>query len=308
MAKLRGAAKAAFLRRMALGRKRHRKGRRSVFGTVQGMPLYYKKRQRRRYVGRRRNPMSALIANPDWVPANYGGLSDFDRKLKRRKKAMAKRRRRRTRRAAPRRRRVYRRRASPRRRRKYARRAAPRRRYRRRGRGRRIATIHAGNRRTRTIYINPRRRRRYRRNPGGMVGIVKSAFVPYAVGFVTSLGSAVLDASLGKYPVVSQLVKIGGVVGIAAFVGRKHPRAAAAAIGSLAAAQGYPLGLKLAGGMVAATPAAAVKGLGEMSKVHPEMGVLLQGGLGALLNGPDNVDAMNANYQTALHNMADDDY
>jgi hypothetical protein len=131
--------------------------------------------------------------------------------------------------------------------------------------------------------------------------------VPYAAGIVTSAASAMLDTGLAKWPVVRQLVKVGGVVGIAMFLGRKYPQASAAAIGALGASQGYPLVTKLAGGLVARTPAEAVKGLGEMTETYPEMGALLQGGLGALLQGPSDVPEVAMNYETALMNMADDD-
>lgn len=300
MAKLRGAAKAAFIRRMMAGR-RHAARRRQ--------PVVRRRRKTANYLVniKRRNPMSALIANPSWVPSYYGQDSE-KRARKQRRHVMAKRRRRGRRRASPRRRRVYRRRSSPRRRRRSPLRLRARRYIHRRRP--RIAHVRRG---TKLIYINPRRRRRAhrrRRNPGmgGIVNILKSAFVPYAAGFATSMVAAVADTALSKYPVVTNLVKVGGVVAIAAFGGRRYPRASAAAIGSLAASTGYRLGTQLAGGMVASTPAQAVKGLAEMSRVHPEMGALLNGGIGALLNGPDNVDAMTSNYETALHNMADDDY
>lgn len=137
--------------------------------------------------------------------------------------------------------------------------------------------------------------------------MLKRAFVPYAAGVVTAGAAAMLDAGLAKWPVVRQVAKIGGVLGIAAFFGRRYPNASAAAIGALGASQGYPLVTKLAGGLVARTPAEAVKGLGEMSESYPEMGALLQGGLGALLQGVPDVETGVANYATALTNMADDD-
>lgn len=133
------------------------------------------------------------------------------------------------------------------------------------------------------------------------------AFVPYATGIATSAVSAMMDSGLAKWPVIAQLAKVGGAVAVAAFFGRRHPLAASAAIGALGASQGYPLVTKLAGGMFAHTPAQAVKGLGEMSDTYPEMGALLQGGLGALLEGPSDVPVATADYQTALNNMADDD-
>lgn len=176
-------------------------------------------------------------------------------------------------------------------------------------RGYRVGRSGRWRRGTKTVYINPRRRRR--RNPGfggsNMISTVKGAFVPYAVGFITSLGASVIDTALSTSPVVSQLIKIGGVVAIAAVFGNKNPRAAAAAIGALAAAQGYPLGVKLGGGIVATDTQKALVGLGNMARYHPEMGLLLQGGLGALLNGPSDVDAMSRNYSNALNSMSDDD-
>ena len=322
MAKLRGKAKAAFLRRMAKGRAKARrssgvKTRRSSTKVKRRKPArrrggfagsIYASRKRPGVVRFRirRNPLQALIANPDWVPALYGADSAArKRRPSRHKKGastMAKRKRRRStkrrarRAAAPKSRRVYRRR--PR---------TTHRRRRRRGGGSGFAHVRRG---TRVIYINPRRRRhgrRRRRHNPGFGGILKRAFVPYAAGIITSAATAMLDTGLAKMPVVRQLVKVGGVVAIAAFLGRKHPQASAAAIGALGASQGYPLVTKLAGGLVARTPAEAVKGLGEMTATYPEMGALLQGGLGALLQGPTDVPDVAANYETALMNMADDD-
>lgn len=298
MAKLRGAKKAAFLRRMARGRAKAKRGttprRRARRVTTSGV---------RRMRFRRRNPLQALIANPSWVPAIYGGDSAARKVRRRRKKArkgtsnMAKKRRRagkrRARRAAPRRRRVYRRRPVTRRRRRRGARAA----------GRRVRRLQRG-----VIYVNGRGRRRgrrvrRRRNPG-FGGIIRRAFVPYAAGMLTAGVAAMLDTGLAKYPVGRQLAKVGAVVAIAYF-GRRHPNASAAAIGALGASQGYPLVTKLAGGLVARTPAEAVKGMGEMAETYPEMGALLAGGVGALLNGPSDVPEVVSNYETALSNMSD---
>jgi hypothetical protein len=122
----------------------------------------------------------------------------------------------------------------------------------------------------------------------------------------TRVGAAVLDSALASYPMVRQVAKVGGAVAIAVF-GRRHPIASAAAIGALAGSQGYTLGTKLAGGMIAHTPAEAVKGLGEMTQTYPELGALLSGGVGALLSGPDDIDQVARNYGTALSNMSDND-
>lgn len=142
---------------------------------------------------------------------------------------------------------------------------------------------------------------------------VKSAFMPYLVGVVTAGAAAFLDTQFASRPTVRQLVKVASVVGIAVFLGRKNPRAAAAAIGAIGATQGYELVTRMTGGLVARTPQEAVKGLGEMADTYPEMGALLNGGLGALLNGEDgmggipNVGAGVQNYEQALMNMAGDD-
>lgn len=163
----------------------------------------------------------------------------------------------------------------------------------------------------RRIYLNPRRRRiRRRRNPsflGG--GLLRRVLVPYAAGFITSGAMAVLDAGLANYPMVKQVAKIGGAFAIAIF-GRRHPIASAAAISALASSQGYSLGTKLAGGFIAQTPADAVKGLGEMAATYPEMGALLQGGVGALLSGmgdPSDPTSVVSNYASAMNNMAESD-
>lgn len=159
--------------------------------------------------------------------------------------------------------------------------------------------------------MNPRRRRhrRSRRRNPGFGGAIRKVFVPYAAGFITSIGCSLIDSRLANYPAGKQLVKVGGAIAIAMF-GRRYPVASAAAIGALAASQGYVVGTRLAGGLVAHTPAQAVQGLGEMQQTYPELGALLSGGVGALLSGmggPDDVDAVAANYTTALNNMSGDD-
>ena len=206
-----------------------------------------------------------------------------------------------------------------RRRRRVSRRKAPRRRRTRTlTRAYRVPKARArryfrGRKYKRTLYLNPGRRRiRRRRNPGGFGGLLKMAFIPYATGVVTAGVAAMLDTGLARWPVVRQVVKVAGVLGIASFLGRRHPLVAAASIGAIGASQGYPLITRLAGGMVARTPAEAVTGLGEMTGSYPEIGALLQGGLGALLQGmegPSDVDDVARNYVEALSNMSggDDD-
>jgi hypothetical protein len=312
MAKLRGAKKAAFLRRMAAGRRKAGRGSRRVVRKRRrnGLNVYNPARPRRRVkrmsFRRRRNP-TTIVANPGYSRAFAAGWDNvFGAKKARRKKrkgsSMAKRRRKKSRRASARR-------ASPRRRRVHRRRPASRRRVarRRRGGGGGFARVKRG---TKVIYINGRRRRgrgRRRRNPG-MGGLFKRAFVPYAVGFITAGAMGVVDSALSSSPMVKNLAKVGLALGVAAFAGRRYPTASIAAISAIASSQGYALGTRLAGGMVASSPAEAVKGLGDMAVHYPELGALLNGGVGALLNGPPDVDDAVVNYATALNNMADDDY
>jgi hypothetical protein len=251
---------------------------------------------RRRVVARRfRNPY-AMIANPGGALVPYNAAFAAHQ---RRKPKMARRRKRRrvARRRPARRRRVSRRRyTAPVRRR---RRRSPRRRSTsRRRRGRAV------------IYINPRRRRgrrlRRRRNPG-MGGMIGRVMTPFAVGFVTSMAAAGIDTVLSKSPKLAQLAKVGGAF-LIAFAGRRYPTASIAAIASLAGSMGYPLGVKLAGGLVATSPAQAVAGLGAMSRTYPQMGALLSGGIGALLSdAPSNLPTVASNYMMALRNNVTDD-
>jgi hypothetical protein len=312
MAKLRGAKKAAFLRRMAKGRAKSRRASGRPVRRVRrkrrrnGLNSYNPSRKRRvRRVRFRRNP-TAVIANPGYsraYAAGWEGIFGSKKTRKRKRKGtstMAKRRRRKARRASPKRR-VHRRRRSPvRRRRGHARRRS--------GRRGKVSFARRVPRGTRVIYINGRRRRRgsrsRRRNPG-MGGLIRRTFVPYAVGFITSGLAAVLDTGLANYPMAKRLAKVVGCLVIAKMV--RNQITATAAIASLAASEGYTLGTRLAGGMVAHSPAQAVGGLGEMAGSYPELGALLNGGIGALLNGVPDVDTAVVNYATALNNMADDD-
>lgn len=243
---------------------------------------------------RRRNP-AALIANPGRPSAGYtrayatGFAEAFGKKRRKSKKRRSVKRKVSTTMAKKRRKKSSARR-SVRRRRRAVHRVRP-------------------SKRTRTIYINPgrrkrRRRRTHRRNPG-TGSLLMRAFTPFAVGFVASMGAAVLDTALSKYPKATHVVKVAGAVAIA-FMGRRYPVASTAAIAALAASSGYPLGVKLAGGMVAKSPEEAVKGLGEMAGTYPEIGALLEGGVGALLEGvPDEGESV-MNYQAALNGDEDE--
>lgn len=136
---------------------------------------------------------------------------------------------------------------------------------------------------------------------------MRKAFVPYAVGFITSGAMGVLDAGLAAYPMARNVGKVLLALGVAATVGKRHPVAATAAIAAIASSQGYAFGTRMAGGLVAHTPQQAVQGLGAMQATYPEIGALLNGGVGALLSGPPDIDDAVVNYATALNNMASED-
>lgn len=353
MAKLKGKAKAAFLRRMAAGRRKARGGvgtrnaRRAASGRsfkaiiTRTNPSRSKRRKvsrgrnwsafsaeyaraiskgytraearshalsqsavrpraRRSKVVRRMNP-AVLLANPGFAGGfGWGGVPSVSKpKRKKRTKrkgtsTMAKRRKARKSRKG----------------RSKARRAR-----------RRVYTVRPS-KRTRTIYINPGKKRRSRRrkhknprrirrhrNPGrgGLMTSIKAAFTPLIAGTLTGMACAALDTALSKYPTGKKLAKVGGAVVIAMF-GRRYPRAACAAIGALAATEGYNLGSKLVGGMPAIQkPEQVPKALSTMGDSYPEIGALLEGGVGALLEGVPNEVSNVANYAASLSNMAGDD-
>lgn len=253
---------------------------------------------------RRRNP-SVLIANPGYSAAYASGWDRVFGKKKRKK------------------RKTKRKGTSTMAKRRKARKSRKGRARRGRAR-RRIYTVRPG-RRARTIYINPgrkrrrkrrrgsvggRRLRRFRRkNPGrgGFVSSIKAAFTPLVAGALTGMASAALDAALAKYPTGKKLAKVGGAIAIAMF-GRRYPRAACAAIGALAATEGYNIGSRLVGGMGAVQkPEQVPKEMAKMGETYPEIGALLDGGVGALLEGVPNEGQSVAHYAAALSNMADGD-
>lgn len=194
--------------------------------------------------------------------------------------------------------------ASPRRRKTAVRRrrAAPRRVSTKRSRPRRRlrTVIRLGpSKRRRTVYINGSR--------NGMA-LVKSTFTSFAAGFVAGGLSAVVDKQFATKPNIARIAKVLAAFGIAKF-GARHPRAAAAAIGALASSEGYNMATKFLGGAKAAhTPDQAVQGLADMSEAYPEMGALLNGGMGALLAGDEGMDGPLEDYQGALSGSTDYDY
>lgn len=256
--------------------------------------------KRRRAVGgkRRRNP-AMILANPSTalVPYYYPPGSTRAVSTTKRKKRTTMRKRRKARRASPTRRRRRTRRAYTPRRRRYHRRP------------RRVARRRSARA---VIYVNPRHRRRRhrrlrrRRNPSGMLRMVMT---PIIAGFAASFVGAAIDKFVTNTKLAA-LAKVGAIFAVA-FGGRRSPRASVAAMGSLAGSLGYPMAVKLLGGMTATTTATAVQGLAGMSRTNPQIGALLNGGMGALLSGvgdaPSNLPVVASNYMTALRNNVHDD-
>lgn len=161
------------------------------------------------------------------------------------------------------------------------------------------------------FYINPRRRSRRYRNPEIRGGLVKTALVAIGAGFAASAASAVIDKYAGGRPMIARVGKLITALAIAKFGGR-YPQAASAAIGGLAASEGYNIMTRALGGLASAqTPADAIKSVAASAAGgNPAMGALLDGGLGALLNGVPDVEESAYDYNEALSNMAggyDDD-
>lgn len=282
MAKLKGAAKAAFLRRMARGRKAARKGRGS--------------KARRRSM-KRRNPLYARhdIDRGEKIHRSMVEKRANPRRRKRRKPARA----RKARRAK---RRHVRRHHNPlptalivnptggtmarrRKHRKHARRSNPHKR---------------------------RRHHRRHRNPmgGGIKGIgaglVKSGITAVAAGAASSFVEAKF---LGKQSVmVRALARAGMAVG-AGMMLRGKPLAAATAIGAILGPIGGEQGTKMGGGLV-------LHGLGSMQALaehiaeNEDMALLLQDemkGLGLILtSGTDGMGADAADLDGGMTGMGDE--
>jgi hypothetical protein len=124
-----------------------------------------------------------------------------------------------------------------------------------------------------------RRRHRHRRhNPGAVMGTVGLLF---KAGIPAALGGGLFGLVDAKMLADSSpIVRVGAKVGVAALAGlllRKHPIAAASAIGGIVGAASYSGALTLAGGVSAPSPAAAVKGMGVMLRTDKRaMGVLIE--------------------------------
>lgn len=190
------------------------------------------------------------------------------------------------------------------------RRKAKRRRGARRSASGRFMKATAPRRRRRARRVsNPRRRRHYRRNPGMPSGLIRSAMsslLPMGLGGLGGAISGFADAKLmADKPIISAVSKVAlGAVG-AAFL-RRRPALAFGFAGGVMGSFGYSMGVKAAGGLVATSPQAALKGIADMANDDPEMAALLEG-LGELTpdNGVGDVEGAE-DYASALADSDDD--
>lgn len=183
------------------------------------------------------------------------------------------------------------------------RRRAKRRRGARSASGRFLPTTKRRRRRARRV-SNPRRHRRHaRRNPGMPSGLVRSAMaslLPMGLGGIGGAISGFADAKLmADKPILSAASKVAlGAVGAALL--RKRPALAFGFAGGVMGSFGYSMGVKAAGGLVATSPTAALKGIADMANDDPEMAALLEGlgelapdnGVGDVEGGDDYVNAL----------------
>lgn len=253
--KLRGAAKAAFLRRMARGRRR---------AGLRTNPTKRRGRGRRRTTTRstaprRRSAGRAITGRMlALLPFGLGGRS------------MARRKRKRTRTGRRRRRNPGALLVNPRRKRRSRRRSRRRNPHRRRRRN--------------ALVINPRRgRRRRRRNPGiagfarqGMKDIVMAAIPATIGGIVIGLVDSKLLGPMGT--IGRTIGKLVTAVLVAA-VGRRWlgPMGTGVAMGAILGTIGHEVGIRLGGGVVAVTKKEGVQELVEMAATDAEVQAQLQG-------------------------------
>lgn len=179
---------------------------------------------------------------------------------------------------------------------------------RRRAKRRRGARRSASGRFMRTT-TNPRRRRRarrarnprrrhYRRNPSssGFMRAAAASLLPMGLGGLGGALSGFADAKfMADKPLISALSKVALGAGGAALLRRRSALAFGWA-GGVMGSFGYSMGVKAAGGLVATTPQAALKGIADMAQADPEMAALLEGlgeltddsGVGALADAGDD--------------------
>ncbi|HEU0081839.1 MAG TPA: hypothetical protein VFQ87_03130 [Bradyrhizobium sp.] len=112
----------------------------------------------------------------------------------------------------------------------------------------------------------------------GVLGPIKASIAPMMLGGLSGLGAGYMDAKLlGDKPTISILAKIGLAIIGAGFIGRRHPMAAAGWAGGLVGSTGYKFGAKWGGGMVALSPSSALKGIADMAAENPEMAATIAG-------------------------------
>jgi hypothetical protein len=154
----------------------------------------------------------------------------------------------------------------------------------------------------------PRRHRRRARNPsmGGLVRTAKAALIPMGLGAAAGGVAGFMDAKfLAARPTVSILLKLALGVAGAAVLGRRRPAWAMGWAGGMMGSTGYYAGVKMAGGLVALSPQAALKGIADMAAEDPEMAAQIAGlaGMGDVVDDNGLGDAADE-YNEAL---GDDD-
>ena len=133
-------------------------------------------------------------------------------------------------------------------------------------------------------------------------GLVKSAMaslLPMGLGGIGGAISGFADAKfMADKPLVSAISKVVLGAGGAALL-RRRPALAFGFAGGVMGSFGYSMGVKAAGGLVATSPQAALKGIADMANDDPEMAALLEG-LGDLTtDGAELADA-DDDYAAAL--------
>jgi F0F1-type ATP synthase assembly protein I len=167
---------------------------------------------------------------------------------------------------------------------------------------------------TMTKVANPRRKKKTHRrhahrvrNPSfrGALASIKSTAVPMLTGGLAGLGAGFIDAKyLGSKPTVSIVAKLLLALAGAAALGKKHPMAAAGWAGGLVGSTGYHAGVNFGGGMVGLSPAGALKGIADMAADDPEMAAMIAG-LGDVVDSDGMGDAADE-YNEQLEDAEDD--
>lgn len=141
-----------------------------------------------------------------------------------------------------------------------------------------------------------------------------ASIMPMGLGGIGGAIAGFADAKfMSDKPVVSALSKVAaGAVGAALL--RKRPALAFGWAGGVIGSFGYSMGVKAAGGLVAHTPTAALKGIADMANSDPEMAALLEGlgDMGDVVNDVSGADDMGdmgdgGSYEDALGEDLGDD-